>query len=472
MSQPRKSRPWLAAIFIAIAILPVGIQIALLAHNDFLWDISAFYCAARVASHGADPYRTEPLRTCEQTITPGLLDHKHPTLAAPAPLPGYAIAAFVPLSVLPFPAAAMLWTVLLFLAWFACIKALVGFAGVSWEIGLLAFSLSLAATSIPLGQVAPIAVAALCVSAYFAWQGRWHYAAIAAAIAMVEPHLGLPACIALAVWAPPTRLWLGAAFAALAVISLLMLGPAANLEYFTNVLPAHALSEAARDTQYSLTSVLVSMGAIDTVAVRAGTLWYLLMLASSIFVAGRLARKTHNQAFLVCVPPAFAVFGGAFVHVTQIAAAIPAALLIITYAKDYWRALAVVALLLLVIPWKLAMSPAAALGPAVPIAYFAWHYWNRNIRAVVLAAIACGLLYMAIDHVNFSPSGQHPRPYYGTPIDPRLPEATWAAFSRTAWTASPGSWIIRIPTWAGLLILVTTLSVGIPAVRVKNQPCL
>ena len=122
---------------------------------------------------------------------------------------------------------------------------------------------------------------------------------------------------------PKTRLTLAVAFAALAALSLVVLGPGVNLEYFTSVLPAHALSEVTRDTQLSLTAVLTAIHVSPDAAVRAGTLWYAAMLVIGILAAGLLAKRTRNAAYLVCVPPAFAVFGGTFIHVTQIAAAIP-----------------------------------------------------------------------------------------------------------------------------------------------------
>ena len=124
-----------------------------------------------------------------------------------------------------------------------------------------AFAFSLGVASLPFGEIVPIAIAAICACAYFAGRGNWQRAAIAGAVAMIEPHLGLPVCVALAVWAPATRLPLAICLGVLAAASVITLGPAVNLEYFTSVLPAHALSEAARDTQFSLTSVLASLGA-------------------------------------------------------------------------------------------------------------------------------------------------------------------------------------------------------------------
>jgi hypothetical protein len=275
---------------------------------------------------------------------------------------------------------------------------------------------------------------------------------------MIEPHLGLPVCVALVVWAPPTRIALGISFGVLAAVSLLAIGPATNLEYFASVLPAHALSEAAFNMQYSLTSVLVSLGVADKSAVRAGSLWYFSMLALGVIVGGILARKTGNRAFLVCTPPAFAVFGGVYVHETQVAAALPVTFLFLTYANAWRRTIAVLALLLLAVLWRMANSPAVILAPVFPIGYLAARFWSWNLRAIALAAVATVLLFLCIDHAYLAAPARHPSAYVGSTIDSRLPEASWSIFLRANRTPSAASWIARIPTWSGLILILGVLS--------------
>jgi hypothetical protein len=142
---------WASALIIIVALLPVGVQAVTIARTDFLGDFGAFYCGARAVSHGADPYYTEPLRTCEHSVVPGLIHERNTRLTIPSPLPGYTLAAFVPLSLLPFTAAAAAWLTVLLLAWLTCIATVVRFAGCSWKTVLAASSLSLGATAIPLG---------------------------------------------------------------------------------------------------------------------------------------------------------------------------------------------------------------------------------------------------------------------------------------------------------------------------------
>jgi hypothetical protein len=461
-------RPWIAAGIVVATLLALGAQTSIVARTGFfLGDFRAFYCAARVASQGANPYRTEPLRTCERAVVPLAFYRKNPNVTIPAPLPGYAIAALIPFSLLPFGVAATLWLALLLLAWLASVATLKRFAGISWETSLAVFALSLGALSLPFGEVVPLAVGCTCVAAYAAWSGRWRLAAIFAAGAMIEPHLGLPVCLALAVWAPATRWVLALAFIALAALSFGVLGPSVNLEYFSSVLPAHALSEVTRDTQYSLSAILAAIGVAPGAALRAGALWYVAMLLGGIFVAGKLAKETRNPAFIVCVPPAFAVFGGSFIHITQIAAAVPAATLLACCAAARYRNAAIVALLLLAIPWGWVVSPALIVAPFVPAAYLAWRFWEKNTTVVLLTGLAVALMVFGLQHL-YTFSGPHFGVHGLAPaIDPRLPEASWSGYSRAGSAGSLAAWAVRIPTWAGLALLLVMLAQQARAFRVR-----
>jgi hypothetical protein len=446
---------WIGGAIVVAALAALVLQGGVVARAGFIvGDFRAFYCAARVASHGADPYRTEPLRSCETGIGMGRFFERNRGVTIPAPLPGYAIAALVPLALLPFAAAATIWTLLLLLAWLACVATLSRFAGIAWETALAVFALSLGMLSLPFGEVVPISVACICLCAYFAWKGAAVPAALAAGGSMIEPHLGLPVCIALACWRPATRVPLAAALLMLGALSIATLGVRTNVEYFTSVLPAHALSEATRDTQYSLTAVLAAFGLPQTTAVRAGTLWYIVMLIAGAFVAGLLAKKTRNDAFLVCVPPAFAVFGGTFIHVTQIAAAVPAAVLAVNYAKRPYRELALVALVLLAVPWGWSISPALTLAPVIPIGYLAWYATNRNLVAGLLAAIGGTILLFGFQEL-YTIAAPHFGAHLTAPkIDASLPEASWSGYSRDNSSGTLAAWAVRLPTWFGLALLL------------------
>jgi hypothetical protein len=456
----------IGAAVIAGAFIALALQTTIVTRTGFLMgDFRAFYCAARVTAQGANPYHTEPLRTCERRLGETLFFKKNPGVAIPAPLPGYAIAALVPLALLPFGFAAPLWIALLLAAWFACVATLARFARVGWEVAVAVFGLSLGVLSLPFGEVVPLGLACICGAAYLTSQGRIRAAGVVAAGAMIEPHLGLPACIALAVWRPAARIPLAIAFLALAALSLAALGFAANLEYFSSVLPAHALSEISRDTQLSLTAVLAQLGLAPALAIRGGALSYVAMLALGVVAGGLLAKRTGNNAFVVCVPPAFAVFGGTFIHVTQVAAALPAAIMLTGCVEGKRRTFAIIALLLLAVPWLWSISPALLVAPLVPAGYLAWRYWNENVTALLVAAFATAALVCGFSSLSAA------EPHAGAhlvflSIDPHLAEFAWSRFTQQSSTGSLAAWMMRLPTWLGLVsLLLLLVAVADPVAR-------
>ena len=171
---PRGGR-WVGAAILAASALALGLQTAVVARTGFLMgDFHAFYCAARVVA----AWRQSVLHRAAANVrgrfrSTGSSSRSNPGVTIPAPLPGYAIAALVPLAVLPFGIAAAIWGTLLLLACAACVVTLGRFARTGWQVALAALSLTLCAISLPFGEVVPFALAGICGAAYFAWQARW-----------------------------------------------------------------------------------------------------------------------------------------------------------------------------------------------------------------------------------------------------------------------------------------------------------
>ncbi|MGH7750800.1 MAG: hypothetical protein ACREQ5_39425, partial [Candidatus Dormibacteria bacterium] len=183
-------------------------------------------------------------------------------------------------------------------------------------------------------------------------RGRPRLATVAASVAMLEPHIALPACLALWLYEPRARRTLLAA-GALALGLSLLLGPRTLVEYFTQVLPLHARSETvADDDQYSLSALLYALGAVRPLADRLGELSYLLTLGLGLWLAGRASRALGEPAYLVALPIAAAVLFGPFVHDHQMVAALPAALLLYgaVRLKPRARRLALAACVALAVP--------------------------------------------------------------------------------------------------------------------------
>jgi hypothetical protein len=439
----------------AAAILAVTFATALLVPsvrpNFLLRDFNAFYCAGYAIDHGADPYRAEPLGACERRPRPEGFAAGTAGLAMPAPLPPYALAPFAMLARLPYLAAGALWTMLLLAALALAVLAMRRLTDLPWPALVAAYALTGAYAGLSLGQVAPLAAAAIALAALFAARGCDRAAGWAAACAMLEPHIGLPACLALFIFRPGARLPLAAGAAACVATSLALVGPHVALEYARAVLPAHALSEIANEKQLSLTYILHRAGVADVAALRIGETWYLAMVALGIAAAGLLRRR--SGALLVALPAAAALFGGPFVHVVQMSAALPAALVAFQFERGPKRTLLGVAIMLLAVPWLqfVSLGSAFAVLAGIALATLAATLLEAPPPAVVawglggFAAVAG--LWMLI--VTAAP---HAEPALLAAYDPHaLAEASWTLYVRTVATTNPAAFdLAKLPTWFAL----------------------
>ena len=363
------------AAALAFALLAGGWMFATrgaLRPNAFGYDFVAFYCASSVALGRADPYRTEPLRTCEHRA--GRQFRADSKLVVPAPLPGYVLLLLTPFASLPYPLALVLWTLLSLAAYAICVVTLVRFSGLSPPLVVASTALSLGFVSLFLGQLVPLALAALCLAARALERERWWSAAGWFALAAVEPQLALPAIVAVAIARPGARIPLCAAVAVLAAISLATLGVAENIEYFARVVPAQVAAEIVRADQLSPVAIAYRIGLGVAAAVKLGSVTYGLALALGVALGIGVARRTGLPAALAFVPPAVALCGAPYIHIHHLAVALPAALLLA--GRTPWRTPALIALFALCVPWIVPYD-------ATPYAPFA---------ALCVAVLACGFL--------------------------------------------------------------------------------
>jgi len=332
--------------------------------RGYALDFRVIYCGAEAVRLGRDPYLVEPLRTCEHQIH---LEHGEPDWAVtPLPLPSYAIAAFVPLTWLPYDAAKLVWLAFLLLAVAAAAAAL---AAILDKPSLAVFFVLLPTVGIlnfVYGEPVPLAIGALCLAAYLVERRSYGWAGIVAALAVVEPHVALPAIVALLVLVPETRLPLVVSLIAIGLFGLGTFGIARNVEYFAVALPAQAHAELLVSDQYSLSHLLYLAGVAPGVALALGSLSYVVTLVVGIVLANRLAPQVERPALYVLLPVATAMLGGSYIHIVQIAAALPAALLLAPFS--WWARISVG---LLVVRWDEPMRAEvlpvllAAIGTAV-----------------------------------------------------------------------------------------------------------
>jgi hypothetical protein len=391
-------------------------------------DFVAFYCAGRVAAYGADPYRAEPLRTCERAA---FAESRVPMVAhlvVPAPLPGYALALFAPFSLVSFRVAAIVWAAGIVAAVGVTVWSLCALLGVRPAVVAAALAgCDLYASLVP-GQLVPYVVCALAGCGVALARDRPRAAAVCACAMFVEPHLGLPVALALALWVPRTRVTLVAGAIVLAALSLAFLDPARNLEYATAVLPAQAATEGLEFTrQYGLSAALVALGVGARTALALGSASYLATTLFGVLIARRCATALAAPEAIAFVPAAAVLFGGAYVHIAQMAAAIPLALLLCVRAPaPRLRRYAVAATIALAIPWQ-------------SIAVFP-------------------------DVARFFPPGAYvdPRPLLARASDGgRLAQDAWAAWIATTADRDHRTPLevlaFKLPTWGALACLIALL---------------
>jgi len=421
-------------------------------------DFNAFYCAGAAVNRGADPYLAEPIGSCEAAAKPWGLYRTPPHLVYPAPLPGYALGFFGLLACLPYGVAAAAWTVLLSGAFWTTVAATRALLGGPLVPLVAAYALVDGYASFALGQVAPFAVLGIVLAAWAGRADRSRVAVLGIGLAAIEPHLALPAALSLLIRRPRLRVPLVLLAVGLAAVSLGAIGPERNAEYFLRVLPAHTAAETANEKQFSLTHAAWRLGLSESAAARGGDASYALMTLLGILCAGSVARRMRDGAYLVAVPSLFLLVGGPFVHIVQMAAAIPAALLLHRHAETpAERRLLGVAIAALAVPWVQFVNLGDELIPIVgaTTAVLAWQYVERTPAVVGAAAIGSAALLAGIASLAVVAPADNAAALAAV-WDPRaLAEVSWRTNVLTVGTVDAGAYLLaKAPTWAGLLIVV------------------
>ena len=423
-------------------------------------DTTVWYCAGQAVNERADPYLVEPMRACELRYDP---EKQYPWVE-PAPLPGYTLAAFSLLARLPFALARTIWFYALIGAILITAVLLAKRAHIPPLVALLCLAMVDGYFNLFYGELPPIAVAALVASAGLGTARRYTAAAIVGSLAMIEPHIGLPACLAMFIWWPKTRVPFVICGTALAAVSVTAIGLPANLEYFHTVLPLHAAAEIAAQDQYSLTRLLHILGVPDRIALSAGSLSYLVMTVAGVALARRLATAVESETLITLLPPAMALLGGPFVHDLQMAAAIPAALVLAASTRPP-LAVRAFALVAIVFPWhawnaadargQVGMLEIATIVGAVLVAMRTQPLKVR-VAAIVATLLASIVIATGIEAI--------PRHKVGPPatIAPMnvaardMGSANWAAYvSRNVRYSTPDARDVaeKIPVWLALLTI-------------------
>ncbi|MHB8591064.1 MAG: glycosyltransferase 87 family protein [Vulcanimicrobiaceae bacterium] len=438
----------LPAVLIGVLLFAslVGLRAYVAASSrPLLIDFHAFYCGARVALQGANPYLQEPIARCEAPFLAQYLPHGSAGIAMPAPLPGYVFALVAPLTMLPFRAAAVLWLLVLCAAVALTIVILQRLSGLAWPIVALAVVSSDAATSLALGQLAPLAVLGLAASALALRHDRPRRAACCAAATLVLPQVALPVLLVLFVHERRARATLAAILLTAAAISVAMLGWYANVEYVARVLPAHALSERNFIRQLALAPMLYQLGVPTRLAFLAGGALTLGALVTALAVTPAVVRAYRDRAFVVLVPSVFALIGGTFLHVDALAAALPCALALNARGAGA-RPLAKVGFVLAAVPW-MPSSVTVHLAPLLALTVFVMAYNTWRLPFALGAGVAgLALCVLSLEDVSFinalSPALQPVAAHFSPNA---LAEVSWRAFMAATGSngVSAGMWLGR-----------------------------
>lgn len=452
MSHPatrRRTFATIEAIVVLAAVIALQYVVAGSGRKPALSDFRVVYCAERAVMQRADPYRAEPLRTCENAVHP---EAGHTSwMVTPFPLPGYTAAIFFPLGLLPFRLAEIAWLALLVLA-FAIASAILAELVETrvWPIALV-LAPSVGVLNLAYGEPVDIAIAAICIAALYVVRDRPRIAAFAAAAATIEPHVGLPACIGLFVAMPRARIPLVALGALFALVSIATLGMQNNIEYFATFLPLQAHAEVYAADQYSLTRVLFLIGFSPDIALLRGTISYFVMMVVGVFAARRMVELGVSRAVAILVPVSTAMFGGTFIHDVEIAAALPAAIVLARRSVA-----ARIAVSLLAMRWGYTLRGVIGLiaTATVGVVTFALPraaVWQRLVYAGITIVVLAAIDVAVVPHVH----AQALRGVPGVAMTPTtISSIPWEWSIRLAPVSldfDPRQLWLKVPTWLALL---------------------
>ncbi|MBC5799124.1 MAG: DUF2029 domain-containing protein [Candidatus Eremiobacteraeota bacterium] len=447
---------------LAATLLFLGIVAALAPvsrPSGYFRDFNAFYCAGDAVATHHDPYRAEPLGSCERRPKPAGFQAGAEHLSLPAPLPPYTLALFVPLSYLPYAVAASVWSLVLLLALGITVETMHRVTAIPRATLFAVFAPIEGYSAVYLGEMAPLAVAAIALATLFVERGSHKGAAIAVCAALIQPHVGLAAVLALFLCSKRARPVLCGIGAFLGVASIALVGMRTTFEYLHDVLPAHALSEVHSTRQLSLTALLHSLGVGDHLALALGSTSYVAMLLLGLTLARALALRNRRDGLIVALPAALVLAGGAFIHVIQMPTALPAALLLFTRTRGPMRNAVGAAIALLAIPWDQFPILGLIFVPiAATVAFMLTrHLLEGSIRTATVAAVAAAGAALAFDVALLGAT-----PFTSVALPPVHPhdlaEVNWGINIRLLGGVNRQLFdVARFPTWLAIAAIAAML---------------
>jgi len=469
---------------IAVAFVLVVLVVALvlpfarrpmvaLGDSDYL----AFGCAARVAVARGDPYLAAPLLRCQRAVSAA-----PDVVIDPAPFPPYFFALLAPLGALPFLTGGLIWVAASILAVGIAYLGLRRLTALPWWVLAPPLVVLDFGANVPIVQIPPFVTACVVLAALALRSGRDGLAGIAVAATAIEPHIALPLWLALAIWRPRSRMVLAVGAVALVSASLAIAPASRWLEYVAETVPAQSVAEAAFTIQYSLTFVAEALHASDRLAVAIGGIDYVATVVVVVAMAGPLARRVGDAAYVATFPAAAILLGGAYIHLGQMALALPFGFaLLARAAADRDRRMTVAAAVtlgLLACGWPLSGQRSMIAGSLVAagsLAAFAAR--GLDLRKIVLAVVVVCVGYWVVAvGVGASPRLLRAAPSataYARLADPALAatqdgielrrDATGVTIRVRDLTEKLPVWCALVALWAFALAAVRSAPRAVPA---------
>jgi len=317
-------------------------------------------------------------------------------------------------------------------------------------------------TSIPYDQTSPLVAFGLSLAAFGLVRERRPPVYAGLALAMLAPHVGLALCGALFVWRPRLRWGIAGVLAVLGAVSLATLGVRLNIEYLLLALPTQALAESGTTIQYGSAALLEYFGVADATAVRIASLQYAVFAVACIALAGHVERRVGSAAAIALFPATVVLIGGSYIHLQQMAAALPFALLLAGHPR--YR-VAWIAVLLLALPWPadqhvLLMGALATVAAVVPLAIPA------RKRGVILGLTGAALLGYAIIAGPLLNRAVPSHPQHALSSAPSMARTVGGEILASEQDArqvraepelaiwTPRTFAAKVPTWLALMMLV------------------
>lgn len=424
------------------------------------YDFQDFYCAGTALDDGANPYLYEPLHRCEHAVNATPAYRGDPARAVPAPLPPYDFPPLMLLAHLPFPQARTIDAVAILCAVAAAMLGL-SMLRIPLDLPVLALILPAGYVLLDAGQIVPFALLFIVFCGVTLARGYDAIAGVLAAMALAEPHLGLPVLAAVLILVPRARAAATITLFVLAVAGTFTVGANGTLEYVLRVLPAQAAAETTYVYQYSLTYLLARAGLPAPAALLLGNVTYVGVAALGVVLGARASFALRRRELIAYFPAAASVIGGAYVHMVDLPVAIPAALVLAVSLRGRAKTIAALSTCGFAIPWiavwinkKLFLASLAVVAMLL-------------VRLQLGTAIAAGsfaVIALTIYLFELFPPPAFPSGPTTAPIAPNdLAQTAWAAYVARIGQGTLGWLLIKVPTWGALAgLLLSGLKAGPP----------